>query len=112
MEDKLEKYILKFINLNAENEDRFEKTKHELDGLLNKRIESLDFRLKNNVDDMKAYATTDFDKQKLFRTELEQYVQQLHTNIGEMEKKRIEDLETNLKFITKLKEENFEMKKQ
>ena len=112
MEDKLEKYILKFINLNAENEDRFEKTKRELDGLLNKRIESLDFRLKNNVDDMRAYATTDFDKQKLFRTELEQYVQQLHTNIGEMEKKRIEDLETNLKFITKLKEENLEMKKQ
>jgi hypothetical protein len=43
----------------------------KLDDMLNKRIESLDIRLHSNVDDMKKYATVDFDKQKNFRTELE-----------------------------------------
>lgn len=78
--------------------------------MLDKRIKELDIRLKNNVDDMKQYATVDFEKQKNFRTELEQYVLQLHTMIADMEKRRIEDLDNNLNFITKLKEENFTIK--
>ena len=110
LEEKLEKYILKFINLNADNDRRLDKQTDKLDGMLEKRIKELDIRLKNNVDDMKQYATVDFEKQKNFRTELEQYVLQLHTMIADMEKKRIEDLDNNLNFITKLKEENFTIK--
>jgi hypothetical protein len=62
MEDKLEKYILKFINLNADNDNRVGKFTDELDSRIKKRIEDLDIRLKNNVDDMKEYATVDFEK--------------------------------------------------
>ena len=71
MEDKLEKYILKFINLNADNDNRMGKFTSSLDSQIEKRIQDLDIRLKNNVDDMKEYATIDFAKQKNFRTELE-----------------------------------------
>jgi len=53
MEDKLEKYILKFINLNADNDNRVGKFTDELDSRIKKRMEDLDIRLKNNVDDMK-----------------------------------------------------------
>ena len=78
--------------------------------MLENRINSLDFRLQDNVEDMKSYATVDFDKQKNFRSELEHYVLELHTTMAEMEKKRISDLDTNLQFITKLKEDNLMMK--
>lgn len=62
MEDKLEKYILKFINLNADNDNRMGKFTRSLDSQIEKRIQDLDIRLKNNVDDMKEYATIDFAK--------------------------------------------------
>jgi len=52
-EEKIEKYILDFINLRGDNDRQLDLHRKALDQMLAKRIADLDIRLGVNVDDMK-----------------------------------------------------------
>lgn len=53
----------------------------------------------------------DAKKTKNYRNELEIYCNEIHSEVQEMEKTRMKDMEAQLGMIIKLKEENMALKK-
>ena len=60
---------------------------------------------------MSKFAIMDADKTKKYRNELEIYVNQIHTEVQKMEEKRMKDMNAQLGFIVKLKEESQQLRK-
>ena len=98
-EKKLEKYILEFINLNADNQKILNGAMGELDKMLQKRIDLLDVKLTDNVKEMRSYAVKDGAKTSLVRNELEKHVQEMQEQVQKLEQKRLKDMQAQLQLM-------------
>ena len=74
LEEKLNKYVKNFINLNADNKHQLDNAKSQLEAVFNQKLDMLDLKMKDNVQDMSKFAIMDADKTKKYRNELEIYV--------------------------------------
>ena len=80
LERKLDNYIQKFINLNANNEVALDQAR---DGLLKDNKDHLalfDAKLQQNLSEIFKYTTQDEARKDQFKKELQVYVQELHTD--------------------------------
>ena len=90
-EDKLDGYILDFINLRTENDIVLEKYQKKMDEMFQKRIDMLDIRFNHNREDMMKYTQKDYDQQRQYQREIEQYVGLVHDDMMKIEEKRNSD---------------------
>ena len=111
LEEKLDKYVRNFINLNADNKHQLEIASKQLQAVFDQKLDVLDLKMKDNVQDMSKFAVMDAEKTKKYRNELEIYVNQIHTEVQKMEEKRMKDMDAQIGFIIKLKEENHQLRK-
>ena len=111
LEEKLEGFILRFINLNADNKYVLEDASKELNKVFDQKIALVDLKMHDNVKEMSGYAIKDEKKTKSFKNELEIYVNEIHTEVQKMESKRMKDMDAQLNLIVKLKDENLALKK-
>jgi hypothetical protein len=112
IEDKLEYYILKFINLNAANDLELKTVTKKMDEMLKKRIDELDIRLKLNVKDMKQVAQVEISQQSNYQNQIDEYVSILHSNLQKLEEQRLKDINTQVRLNDQLLTENKQIKMQ
>ena len=81
LEEKLEGYILQFINLNADNKYILAEASKKLSETFDQKIALVEVKLNDNVKEMSGYAMKDEKKTKSFKNELEIYVNEIHSEV-------------------------------
>lgn len=81
LEEKLEGFILRFINLNADNKYILEDASKKLGEVFDQKIALVELKLNDNVKEMSGYAMKDEKKTKSFKNELEIYVNEIHSEV-------------------------------
>ena len=111
LERKLDNYIHKFINLNANNEVVLDQARDALGQDNDKHLAQFEAKLQQNLSEIFKYTARDEAGKQQFRQELQSYVQQLHAEFEQIERKRMTDKFADTEHIRKLKEANMEVKK-
>lgn len=58
-EEKLDGYIIRFLNLNAQNEEVLEEAREKHEQMLNRHLNKIEERLNQNLNEMKVLAVKD-----------------------------------------------------
>ena len=111
LEDKLDQYIIDFVNLNAKNKTVLKEKFDALEALSNDKILIFEEKLKQHIEDLQNNNDNEEKVLKQFQKELEIYAQQLHDEFEKGEKKRLIDKNTDINLIMSLKKDNSEIKK-
>ena len=77
-EEKLDGYIIKFLNLNAHNERVLKEARDNYDAMLDKHLNQVEQKIMENLHEMKKLAVKDERKSDKKNHEMDKYVQFIH----------------------------------
>jgi hypothetical protein len=110
LEDKLDQYIIEFVNLNAKNKHVLKEKFDELNRLSDDKIVIFEMRLQQHVEALKANTENEKAIKEQFKKELEIYTQQLHDDFDKIEGNRLSEKQKDITLIQNFRKENADIK--
>jgi hypothetical protein len=106
LEDKLDGYIIDFVNLNAKYKIVLKEKFDDLQTIHNHNLNVLEAKLNEHIKSLDGSKHLDSEMKFQFKKELEVYVQELHLNIDKMEKTRLNEKKVDVEMMAKFRDEN------
>ena len=85
LEEKLDNYILDFVNLNNRNKEVLKETHHILDLKFADKLREFEIKLEENVEKLTEKNNRDDSSKQLFKKEMEVYVTYLREDMERMQ---------------------------
>ena len=110
MEERLEKYITQFVQLNIDHESKLDALNANLDTQFEGRMKAFDRRLGKHSEDIAEQLCKDDSKKERWQGEVSLHVSELHQEYELLEKKRIQDRVHDLAQLKRVLDENHRIK--